>query len=483
MKHGVLIFPNQLFKHHPAIHVGDVLISKDIYIVEEFLLFQQYKFHAQKLVLHRASMKAYDSFLTEQGYTTHYIEYKALPDTESIFRQLSSNGITTVHICDVVDNWITKKINKYSVQYNIEVVWYETPMFFNTHAECTEWVETHPKLLMHHFYVSQRKKHNILIDHEDGAMSPVGGSWSYDIDNRKKIPKGTHIPKINFSAITEDEERYVTEAKQYVKQGFPHTYGSSDDFRYAVTHTGAERALVDFIRSRFALFGPYEDAIVQEESFLFHSVLSPYLNIGLLTPQQVVKSALAAKESIPLASLEGFIRQIIGWREFMRLVYVCHGGTMRTKNYWNHTNQLPQTYWTGETGIEPIDTTIKKVLHTAYSHHIERLMILGNYMLLSEYDPHDVYIWFMEMYIDSYDWVMVPNVYGMSQFADGGIFATKPYISASNYVLKMSNYKKGDWTQDWDTKFWNFLLKHEVFFTKNPRMNMLLKVRKKKMNL
>lgn len=233
--------------------------------------------------------------------------------------------------------------------------------------------------------------------------------------------------------------------------------------------------LDDFLKHRFQKYGVYQDAILRQDSFLFHSLLTPALNIGLLTPKEVVDRALKAadKNKVPLNSLEGFIRQVVGWREFIRGVYVHAGRKQRTVNYWKHTRKIPETFWTGETGIEPVDVVIRRVLKTAYAHHIERLMILGNFMLLCEFDPDEVYRWFMELFIDAYDWVMVPNVYGMSQFADGGVMATKPYISSSNYVLKMSNFKKGPWCEIWDGLFWRFVDKHKKFFAANPRLNMM----------
>ncbi len=201
------------------------------------------------------------------------------------------------------------------------------------------------------------------------------------------------------------------------------------------------------------------------------------MNVGLLSPNEVLDEAIqfAGKNSVPFNSLEGFVRQILGWREFIRGVYITKGTAERTNNFWNFKRKIPASFWNGTTGIAPVDITIKKVLATGYCHHIERLMVLGNFMLLCEFDPDEVYKWFMELFIDSYDWVMVPNVYGMSQFADGGLMATKPYISGSNYLMKMSDYPKGEWQLIWDGLFWNFLNKHREFFLKNPRLSMLVK--------
>jgi deoxyribodipyrimidine photolyase-related protein len=235
--------------------------------------------------------------------------------------------------------------------------------------------------------------------------------------------------------------------------------------------------LQEFFQTRFEEFGKYEDAIVQNEKWLHHSLLTPLLNVGLLSPSFVIDETLkyAAEHQIPQNSLEGFIRQIVGWREFIRAVYELKGTEERTKNFWGFKRKIPESFWKGETGILPIDLTIKKVLETGYCHHIERLMVLGNFMLLCEFDPEEVYRWFMELFIDSFDWVMVPNVYGMSQFADGGIMSTKPYISGSNYLMKMSDYPKGDWQPVWDSLFWHFMDKQRAFFLGNPRLGMLVR--------
>jgi deoxyribodipyrimidine photolyase-related protein len=205
--------------------------------------------------------------------------------------------------------------------------------------------------------------------------------------------------------------------------------------------------------------------------------LSPLINIGLLTPQQVLDETLryAEKASIPINSVEGFVRQIIGWREFIYQVYARAGSKQRTRNYWGFKRTIPASFYDGTTGIVPLDDAIQKLQQTGYNHHIERLMIIGNFMLLCEFDPNQVYQWFMEMYVDAYDWVMVPNVYGMTQFADGGLMTTKPYISGSNYILKMSNYPKGEWQAIWDGLFWRFMHVHRSFFLQNPRLGMLVK--------
>ena len=245
---------------------------------------------------------------------------------------------------------------------------------------------------------------------------------------------------------------------------------------YPITHQEAAEWLEQFLLFRFHEFGAYEDAIVREHSILHHSVLSPMINVGLILPGKVLEKSLeyAEKEDIPINSTEGFIRQIMGWREFIRGMYMVKGSYSRTRNFWNFNRKIPDSFYEGSTGIDPVDSTIRKVLKTGYCHHIERLMVLGNFMLLCEFDPDEVYRWFMELFIDAYDWVMVPNIYGMSQFADGGTFATKPYIGGSNYIRKMSDYTQGPWEATWDGLFWQFIDNHQDFFASNPRTSMLV---------
>ena len=215
---------------------------------------------------------------------------------------------------------------------------------------------------------------------------------------------------------------------------------------------------------------------------MFHTVLTPYLNIGLITPTEVVNRIIDYSENhnIPINSYEGVIRQIIGWREFIRGIYLEDGVKQRTTNFWKFDRSMPSSFYDGTTGILPIDVTIKKLLKNAYLHHIERLMIMGNILFLLKINPNHVYRWFMELHIDAYDWVMVPNVYGMSQFSDGGLMSTKPYISGSNYILKMSDYKKGDWCAVWDALYWNFINENRDFFRKNPRTSMMINMYDKK---
>jgi deoxyribodipyrimidine photolyase-related protein len=312
-------------------------------------------------------------------------------------------------------------------------------------------------LFMHHFYIDQRKRLDILMDHG----KPLGGKWSYDSDNRKKISKNIALPKWQTF-----ENQYIEEARGYVKRF--HTFGEMATFYYPVTFEDAEKSKHYFFREHFSLFGDYQDAITSEDSPLFHSLLSPALNVGLIDTRELVNDLL--QQEVPINAKEGFIRQIIGWREFMRRTYDTIGVKQRTTNFFGFQASIPHKMLRGETGLLPFDDVISKINKRGYAHHIERLMILGNFFLLTERSPDAVYEFFMASFIDAYDWVMVGNVYGMSQYADGGLITTKPYVSGSNYILKMSHYPKGEWCQIWDALYWRFIYLHQEKFKSNSRM-------------
>lgn len=465
-KEVTILFPHQLFKNNPAIAV-----NRPVYLVEETLFFTQYTFHKQKLLLHRASMKKYTQYLVKKGIAVNYINATdALCDIKKLITQLAGEKVEIIHIADVVDNWLMKRITASCNKHSLEYIIHPTPNFLNNMPAVKDYFDKKKTYFQTGFYTHQRKKRNILLDVAGG---PQGGQWTFDADNRKKYPKHENPPQIEFAG----EDEITIEAKDYVNKYFGNNYGSIEKTIYPTDFSAAEKWLDDFLNKRFSNFGIYEDAIVSNENFLHHSVVSPMLNIGLLDTHKIISKTLeaGAKNNIPINSLEGFIRQVMGWREFIRIVYEREGSRQRTTNYWGFSRKIPAAFWTGDTGIEPVDNVIKKVLQTGYCHHIERLMVLGNFMLLCEFDPDEVYRWFMEMFVDAYDWVMVPNIYGMTQFADGGLMTTKPYISGSNYLLKMSDYKKGSWTDIWDGLFWRFMHVHRNFFLKNPRLGMLIK--------
>lgn len=467
MKIAFLLFPHQLFLNTDLIDP-----NRTIYLIEEYLFFKQYPFHKQKLAYHRASMKAYQELLLSSFYQVNYIS--ATEERADIRKLISELALQydRIEYIDPTDNWLSKRIHQSATEAKLAYKVFPNPLFLNSPEDNQYFFKpSKKKFFQTEFYTQQRKRLNILLDEQ---AKPLGGKWSFDADNRKKYPRKKTPPPLEKAS----PNAYTMEAIQYVEQHFPNNPGTLEaGILYPIDHGAAQNWLEAFIQNRFEEFGPYEDAIVGKEYFLHHSVLTPMLNIGLLRPQDILEAVLQPSlvEKIPINSMEGFVRQIIGWREFIRGIYEVKGSYERTRNYWGFTRKIPTSFYDGTTGIVPIDTTIQKILKTAYCHHIERLMVLGNFMLLCEFDPDEVYRWFMELFIDAYDWVMVPNVYGMSQFADGGLMSTKPYFSGSNYLKKMSDYPKGDWQITWDALFWRFMHVHRDFFLKNPRLGMLVR--------
>lgn len=468
MKTAKLIFPHQLFKDSEFLKD-----SSTLFLVEEYLFFRQYNFHKQKLAFHRASMKFYEGYLSQKGLSVKYIESaQKESDIRILIKKLHELEYTSIHVIDPVDDWLTKRIKKSCNENNLELRVFESPMFLNSNDDLKLYFNSAKKRYFQtDFYKQERIKRNILMD---DANQPMGGQWTYYVENRKKYPKNKTVVDSNYTK----QNKYTQDAFKYVESNFKNNLGElSTIINYPNTFEEAEKWFIQFLKERMNEFGIYEDAILQNEILINHSLISPLLNVGLLTPEYIVNETIkyCNQNNIPINSTEGFIRQIIGWREFIRGVYLVIGTQERTKNFWQFNRKIPKSFYDGTTGIAPIDITIRKILKTGYCHHIERLMVLGNFMLLCEFDPDEVYRWFMEFFIDAFDWVMVTNIYGMSQFADGGMMSTKPYVGGSNYLMKMSDYPKGEWQETWDALFWRFLDVHREVFLKNPRLGMLVK--------
>jgi deoxyribodipyrimidine photolyase-related protein len=466
-----LIYPHQLFQRHPALGKG-----RAVFLIEDPLIFGNdphwpLAVHRQKLVLHRASMSAYAAELRGLGYEVTRIEAAdgAEVDSADLLGRHLPAGVKVLHVADVADDVLERRLRRFAGGRGISLKVHESPNFLSPADFLTSHLAGRKKPFMARFYEAQRRRMGLLLE-DDG--SPMGGKWSFDAENREKLPKHHAVP-LAPRAEPGDE---VAEAIDYVSRRFPGNPGSLESFRWPVTRAAAEKWLDAFIVERFADFGRFEDAISTRHAFLNHSAITPALNIGLLDPGDVVRrvvSHAARSGKIPMNSLEGFVRQVVGWREFMQGLYRHRGVEIRNGNFWNFTRPMPKGFYDGTTGIPPVDRVIRQVLTEGWCHHIERLMVLGNFMLLCRIRPDDVYRWFMELFVDAYDWVMVPNVYGMSQFADGGTFTTKPYLSGSNYIRKMSDEPAGDWCAVWDGLFWTFIADHREFFLKNPRLAMM----------
>ena len=477
----LLVFPHQLFAKHPGLRRKPEIVC----LVEDSLFFGDPNypadFHKQKLWLHRTTMKRYQASLEEKGHSTVYLEYQSKSKSllthmrTALKRHKLKGNDRKFVVVEPTDFILEKRLLRNAHELGVEIEFLPTPLFLNTRQQNESYRSDKKRWYLADYYKAQRKRLDVLLENDQ----PVGGKWSFDEDNRKKIPKKllSSIPQILKIKRDETDE----EARQYVENHFGDNPGCLDQLPYPSTHRQAKKWFKHFLDHRLDLFGDYEDAVVQGESWLWHSALTPMLNTGLITPQEVLKATLEHAEAhdVPINSLEGFVRQIIGWREFMRATYEDLGVSMRTTNCWQHHRTMPSCFYDGTTGILPVDDVIARLIKTGYCHHIERLMILGGFMFLCEIDPDDIYLWFMEMFIDSYDWVMVPNVYAMSQHADGGQITTKPYFSGSSYVRKMSHYKSGPWCEIWDGLYWRWILLHHDALAKNARWAMMCSMAKK----
>ena len=466
-----VILGNQLFP------ISQINVSKDvpIFMAEDNGLCSYIKHHKSKIALFFSAMRSYRDQLKNNSYKVIYYDANNNFSTsyfDKLLDIVKSNKIEKIEIYEIEDKPFERDFLEFCKTNNIEITFLPSPMFIDSRGSFKHFLGDKKFHLQANYYKQMRKKKKLLL--EDNK--PIGGRWSFDEDNRKKLPSGYEIPKLpiikpykEFSEISNVININFSNHPGELHSWMPHSYEQIVEW------------LEIFFKERFNEFGHYEDAIDKDEHFINHSVLSSSLNLGLITPKEVIDKSIdyAEKNDIPLNSLEGFIRQIIGWREFIRGIYQNYGDQMVKSNYWNHKNKLTAAWYDGSTGIEPLDEAIKGAIKYGYTHHINRLMILSNIMNLCNIDPNEIYKWFMEMFIDSSDWVMVPNVYGMGTFADGGIFATKPYICGSSYILRMSNFKKGDWCDIVDGLYWKFIEEKKDFFITNPRLSLMIRALEK----
>ena len=464
----VLILGNCLFQNHKLLEPDDKTI---FFMAEDYGLCRYLKYHKHKLIMILSAMRSHRDEL-QKNYIVEYFELNKesneLSFEEKLLKSCAKYDIKEIVTYDIENHFFRNRLKAFSKKNNLQLKIKSSPAFLTSHEKFLEYKKSFKRLFMNDFYIWQRKRLNILVT-EDGK--PINEKWSFDKENRKKLPKNIFIPKLPDLKITKNTKQ----ASELVDDYFKDHPGEVNNFYLPTTRKQAISWLDNFFINRFTNFGPYEDAISSKDHFVFHSVLSPLINIGLLTPPEIIEKALTSHDNndVPFQSLEGFVRQIIGWREFIRGVYNTNDFR---QNFFNHKRKLNSKWYSGETGIPPLDTVIKRVNKYGYCHHIERLMVISNLMLLCEIDPEEVNRWFTELFVDSSDWVMEPNVYGMGQFADGGSFATKPYISGSNYILKMSDFKKGDWCDTWDGLYWRFINKHRKFFSGNSRMSMMVRM-------
>ena len=467
MNNVFIALGNQLFEPETLKKMG----CEHVFMSEDFQLCRYERHHKLKLYLFLTAMREYRDELKNSNLSVHYSSLDERSEKESYLDHLinfaNSNNIIELNVFEIEDKPFEKELLDGLNNCNIKLKIHQSPNFLFSRDEFHALTKDKKVFRMANFYQKGRKKFNILLDEN---QKPIGGKWSFDQENRKKIPAKTPIPELPKYNLS----RYHESVCDLINDHFIDHPGTLNNPWFPVNRVDAENQFTDFIRNRMSNFGIYEDAMLEGKNFLFHSCISSSMNIGLLSPKKVIQTLLDCAEEfqIPMNSLEGFIRQVLGWREFIRGIYQVKGDYQQSHNYWKHSGKLTVSWYEGSTGIVPLDDSIKTALQDGYNHHIPRLMVIRNLMNLCEINPKEIYRWFMEMYIDSSEWVMVPNVFGMATYSDGGLMSTKPYTCGSNYFLKMSNYKKGEWCDIVDGLYWRFIEKNRSFYQSNPRLSL-----------
>lgn len=465
-----LILGNQLFspRYFPKIKKQETFF----FMREDQELCTHLKYHKKKIHFFFSAMRKYAVELEKEGFR---VAYQTLGTDQKKYESalldfIKVKKVKRITVFEIEDKFFETRMLDLFKKENLEVQVLESPMFLTKREEFKGYLQKVKKPFMKTFYESQRKRMKILVNSKG---EPVGGKWSFDEDNRLPLPQNYEPPSLPKVKL----EKVDLEISRVVNENFPSHPGSTEDLWLPTDRRSAHQWLRLFLQERLALFGPYEDALSKQFPFINHSVLTPLLNVGLLTPGEIVEETLdySASKKISINSVEGFLRQIIGWREFVRGIYQNFSEKQDKENFFQHKRKLKPCWYNGTTGIEPLDDVIQKTVKYGYAHHIERLMVVGSLMLLLEIEPREAHRWFMEMFVDSSDWVMGPNVYGMALFSDGGIFATKPYFCGSNYYKKMGPYKKGDWQQGVDGLYWSFINRNRKFFSLNPRLSMMVR--------
>lgn len=463
---GDQLFNPQILKDHGC---------NEIFMAEDFGLCTDVKHHKLKLYLFLCAMREYKDELIANGIKVNYFSLVERKRNDSyinfLLRFLKKNKIKKINFFEIDNKIFENDISIILKKNKVSFKTYQSPMFIFSREEFISFHKNKKIFIMANFYQFSRKKFNILLDENN---KPLGGKWSFDDENRRKIPASTSIPEL----LKFNKSKYHNEILNLINKYFKNHPGNLKNIWFPTNRKNADLHFEYFLKSKLASFGSYEDAMINGKNFLFHSCISALMNIGLLSPSSIINRTIsfAKNNAVPLNSLEGFIRQVIGWREFIRGIYQLKGSHQKDQNFWNHQKKLSKSWYEGTTGILPLDDSIQSTIKDGYNHHIPRLMVIANIMNLCEIDPIEIYKWFMEMNIDSSEWVMVPNVFGMATFADGGLMSTKPYTCGSNYLLKMSNYKKDDWCETLDGLYWRFTQKNKKYYQSNPRLTFILKI-------
>lgn len=439
------------------------------------------KHHKKKIAFIFSAMRHFAVALRDAGYQLEYTQYDDPNNKTSLFEHaelaVKRHSISQIVVAHAGEYRLHKDISQWGKKLKVDLEICEDNRFLAPTSFFSGWADGRKQLRMEYFYREMRKEHRLLME----GNEPVGGKWNYDSQNREKPPKNLQVP----SPTTFTPDAVTNDVIALVKREFSDHFGDLDDFHYAVTREQAKQVLADFIEHRLVNFGQYQDAMIQGEPWMYHSHVGFYINTGLLSARECMDAAEQAYVSgqAPLNSVEGFIRQILGWREYVRGFYWHLMPEYKQKNYLNAKRDLPELYWGGPTKMNCLKQCVKETKQNAYAHHIQRLMVLGNFALLAGLDPEQVNEWYLIVYADAYEWVELPNVSGMILFTDGGMLASKPYAASGAYINKMSNYcsqceysvkeKIGQQACPFNYLYWDFLIRHKSSLRKNPRMAMI----------
>jgi deoxyribodipyrimidine photolyase-related protein len=483
MKNTILIFGDQLTLHHSALDAG--VCGRDVVLLIEAR--DSARAHKIKRVFHFSAMREFAHELREGGWNVDYHRMADAPNfRDSLLDHLTKHRPRALCVMEP-NNWSQLQIlNDVAAASGIPVETFPTCQFVTSREAFASFATGKKRLLMEAHYRQTRQRLGILMEDD---RQPVGGLWNYDADNRKSVrdwkKDGAPTPP---RPVTEERNHspIVVEVIQEVNRWFPEDAGRAEDCWLPTTRAGALVTLQKFVEQRLSLFGDYQDLMLQDSPTMFHGMIGGPLNLGLLLPMECVESAIQAfrEGKAPLAAVEGFTRQIIGWREFVNGVYWVKMPDYIASNALGATRPLPAFFYTGDTAMHCLSCVIGEVRDTAFNHHIQRLMILGNFLLLAGISPKAAHDWFLEMYIDAHEWVMAANVLGMALHADGGFMATKPYAASAAYISKMSNYcsgcrfdpnkKIGPDACPFNLLYWDFYDRHADRFASNPRTSMMV---------
>ena len=408
-----LILGNQLFSPKYLSDFKDHIF----FMAEDYGLCTFEKHHKLKILLFLSSMRSFKDELKSKNFNIIYKDVNKdfkLSYEKKLEKIIKERKIKEISFFEIEDKFFEKRILSLAKNSSLKVNQVKSPMFLMERNEFKNYLSKNKRPFMANFYKIVRTKMNLLMN-KNGT--PKGNKWSFDEENRKKLPKIIKIPEISKVKETKD----TVTLKKFISSNFKDHPGNTEKFWFPTTRQDANKWLDQFLKERIKLFGDYEDAVTDKSNTVFHSALSPLINLGLITPEEIIEKLRKIENKVPMNSLEGYIRQIIGWREFMRGIYQNYDQRLDKTNFFNHKRKMKKSWYDGNTGLDPLDHAINNAKNYGWSHHIERLMILANIMNLCEINPKQVYRWFMAMFVDSSDWVMAPNVYGMGLHSDGGI--------------------------------------------------------------